>query len=137
MPIQSTNLSANVLEKMQLKDRKSLGRAGMTQEDCKKAALGKMEKELHAEVMQFINLRGGRFLRARMDRKSRLPIGWPDLTVFFPKGLTVFWELKVNTYTLDYQQAEWQEVLAKLGHHHRVICHLDDCRRHLREIENL
>ncbi len=72
---------------------------------------GKQEEAIHKAIMQWLDLQGWPYLRARMDKRSPFPEGWPDFTVFLPGGLTVFLEVKTPTGKVTTKQAE---ILAKL-----------------------
>lgn len=85
------------------------------------------EAKIHHAIMNWLAQRGWLYIRARMDKRSPFPVGWPDFTVFIPscpepfdlgKGMvtfqagcvlparTVFLEVKTPVGKLTKEQAD-------------------------------
>lgn len=75
------------------------------------------EAKIHRAIMDWLNQQGwgDRYLRARMDKRSPFPEGWPDFTVFLPGGLTVFLEVKTPTGKVSAEQAKTLAMLDGAG----------------------
>jgi hypothetical protein len=128
-------LPPHILEKMDAKDRASLGKAGRLQSEIDEKIKERAEKDLHHDISRFLNLLGIVFCHARMDKKSGITVGWPDYA--FPyKGLFVAWEAKTGT-KLSHDQLSVKHRIVLQGGHYRVITHLGECKDHLREIDEL
>lgn len=111
-------------------DRKAAG--VKTAAESRKDAIQRSEKDLHKEVRNLLNLHGIPFCEARMDRKSSITIGWPDIT-FARDGVPIAWELKFLG-SLSPEQVAVKERMEKHGWHYRVIRSLTEAREHLREL---
>lgn len=123
-------LPDKILRHMSETDRKSLGKAGLTREDCEKKAALRNERDLHRIVAAYLTLKGIEVFRQRMDKRSRGPVGWPDFT-FAAKGVPVVWELKLPGQKLSDEQELMGQNLKKNGWRHAVIRSLDDAKRAL------
>jgi hypothetical protein len=126
-------LPQHVVNLMDPKDRARLGPAGLTSGELHTKLERRAEKELHRDLVRYLNWLGIPFCHARMDRKSSIAIGYPDFT--FPYlGKFVAWEAKTATGKLSPEQEKTR--LAIEGQHgeYRVIRHLGGAAEHLREI---
>lgn len=74
-----------------------------------------MEKELQDQIQTDAERRGHFVLRPRMDKKTRLIPGYPDLTIFGPHGRVVLLEVKTGNNTLSTEQAACHARLRAAG----------------------
>jgi len=125
----------HILEKMDPKDRPP-GVAGMTPLEVHAKNVAKAEKALQDEVRRYLNLLRVPFINPPMNKKSTLPVGWPDFTVFLPRGVVLLWECKALGGALRPEQAKMRDELQILGHRWRLIRSLFDAQQHMREIES-
>lgn len=123
----------NILAKMNPKDRPK-GTAGMTRDDCRNSEIVKTEKELQAQLSALLRRNDLDFINPDMRKKSALPVGWPDYTIFLPNGKTIFWEAKVWT-PLRPDQLRVRARLEAKGHQYRVIRDLLQAQEHLKQVE--
>ena len=82
-------------------------RAEITRRYFHSKAEAKAEKEIHSLISQELRRREIRFLHADMRKKSTLPEGHPDYTIFLPKGRTVFAEIKTPEGKIAPHQAAY------------------------------
>ena len=80
----------------------------------------KEEEKIHRAIMDWLAQRGWLYLRARMDKRSPFPVGWPDFTVFLPNGRTVFLEVKTPTGKFGPLQLETLHALEDQGFSYTV-----------------
>jgi hypothetical protein len=102
-------------------DRKSLGKAGMTGEEAMASYSAKSEKELQKQIAGILAIRGIRYLNPAMSKKSPLPIGWPDFTIFLPPGRTIFMECKIEGGKLTKEQEAFGTWAKQWGFPHYVV----------------
>jgi hypothetical protein len=110
-----TIIPENLLRLMSPKDRRQYGRGGWTAEDVHARVDLRLERKLHAEFSGF--LRRHEFhlvIHADPRRKSQLPAGWPDFTIFH-EGKTLLLEFKTSQNTLSEIQKEVIASLLKEG----------------------
>lgn len=124
-----TDLTDKQKRLMSEADRKSFGKHGMTAHEANKAFVLRSEKDLHRQIRNLLNLNGIPFCEARMDRKSSITIGWPDIT-FAVDGIPVAWELKFLG-ALSPDQARVKIAMEKHGWKYRVIRSLVEAQAHL------
>lgn len=115
-------------------DRKSLGKHGITAHEANQAQILRSEKDLHREVRSLLNLNAIPFCEARMDRKSSITVGWPDIT-FAVDGTPIAWELKFLG-ALSPDQVRVKAAMEKHGWKYRVIRSLVEAQEHLRDLRN-
>jgi hypothetical protein len=120
----------NIASRLSPQDRKAAG--VMTADESRRQGILRSEKDLHREVRGLLNLRGIPFCEARMDRKSSITVGWPDIT-FAVDGTPVAWELKFLG-SLSPDQARVKADMERHGWRYRVIRNLLEAREHLREL---
>ena len=126
-------LPQHVIDKMDPRDRESLGKAGRTTQEITKSIQDREEKELHKDIERFLNILGITFCHARMDKKSGITVGWPDFS--FPyRGRFIAWEAKTKT-TLSPEQNAVKASLERQGAAYRVITDIAQAKDHLREID--
>jgi hypothetical protein len=107
----------NLLKLMDARDRKALGRNGMTSEECCTRADYREEIEMHNQYIGFLfRMRLRQYIHASPNKRSPLPPGWPDFTVFGPGAKVLLIEFKTATGTLSKDQERVIPMLAILGH---------------------
>lgn len=86
-------LPDNILSKLSPQDRAEISRiagnpnAGMTANEARKKAMERSEKEAQKEICQLLSVKGIELICPPMNRKSSLPVGWPDMSFAYkPKG---------------------------------------------------
>jgi hypothetical protein len=122
-----------MIDKMRPEDRAHLGKAGRTSEEIAKVVKDRAEKDLHRDIVRYLNVLGIPFCHARMDRRSSMTPGWPDFT--FPyKGRFVAWEAKTGTRLSPDQNRIMAQIL-KAGGEFKVITELGEAKEHLRELD--
>jgi hypothetical protein len=124
----------HILEKMDPKDRPP-GVAGMTPGEVHAKQVAQAEKALQDDVRRYLNLLRLPFINPPMNKKSTLPLGWLDFTVFLPRGVVVLWECKAVGGSLRPEQCAVRDELLILGHRWRLIRSLGEAQTHMREIE--
>lgn len=123
-------LPENILNKISPEDRKSLGKAGLTREDCEKRAQVKNERELQRLIVGYLGTKGLEVLWHRTDKKSHATLGWPDLT-FAAKGKAICWEVKWDKGKLSEAQELMAQRLKKNGWRFSVIRSFEQAKREL------
>lgn len=117
----------HILTKMNPKDRKSLGKAGMTKEECNNIQMIKSEKELQGYVAAFLRFEGIAFCHARFDRKSTMTVGWPDFTFAF-NGIPIAFECKSESGKLSKEQEKCHENMRANGWRVYVITNMEQVK---------
>jgi hypothetical protein len=125
-----TIIPENFLKLISPANRKALGKAGQTAEEAMAAYSARSEKELQKQICNLLRLRGIIFLNPAMSKKSPLPIGWPDFTIFLDGGKVLFLECKFEGGKLTDEQFIYATRLANRGYAHHVV-------RTLREVQDL
>ena len=84
------------LSKIPADQRRQLfpGTAGMTRHEAIAASIARDEKELQRQIEQLLLRHGIRVTRQRMDRKSNIAVGNPDIS-FSCRGRAIYWEIKM------------------------------------------
>jgi len=77
--MKSVILPSNILRRIAPKDRKAMGKAGMLPEEAEAVQVAKSEKELHTQILSMLMREGIHAFRARMDKKSTIAKGHPDI----------------------------------------------------------
>src|SRR3990167_7587217 len=80
-------LPDSFLRRIDPKDRVPMGKAGMTADECSDKAQAVAEKQMHNELIGWLNLNQIKFIHAPMNKKSPLPPGWPDFSIFTRGGV--------------------------------------------------
>lgn len=120
------------LSRMSASDRKSLGKAGKTSPECRADAMNRSERELQREIAEYLRMRGIEFINPPMNRRSTLPVGWPDFT-FAHNGVPVAVEVKVWGETPRQDQKARHEAMRGNGWRVYVVSSLLDLREVLAE----
>lgn len=92
----------HILERMNPKDRQK-GIAGITTAECAEVAEARSEKHLQQQLYALLYRRGHRPRMQRMDRKSNIAVGMPDIA-FEVYGRSVLWEVKMPGKNPDQEQ---------------------------------
>jgi hypothetical protein len=87
-------LPENILRRMSEADRKQLGKGFRTAAECEAVAVAKSEKQLQQDLYSLLHRRGHRPRMQRMDRKSNVAVGMPDIS-FEVGGRSCHWEVKL------------------------------------------
>jgi hypothetical protein len=80
----------------------------------------KREKDLHRDIENLLRQRNLLFIHAPMNRKSQLPIGWPDFSILLGNGRLCFVEVKSSTGKLDIEQHRTMGLLMLQGYDYIV-----------------
>ncbi len=128
-------LPNSFLRRMAPEARKSMGKAGMTSVEANAKYERGKEKELQRDIANLLRQRGLFFLQAPFGRKSGLPDGWPDFSVFCKKGNYEFFEAKAEGGNLSPEQFGFTERLkAYRGHGVWIIRNLDELKKILDQL---
>jgi len=87
------------------------------------------ESILHDDVIRWLEQRGWKYVHSRMDAKTTVAIGLPDLIIAAPNGRTLWVEMKAGNKKLKPAQRIWEMQLKHLGHIHVVARNMDDFLR--------
>lgn len=105
----------HILKRLPESEKKRLGKAGRTFEECEADRQAKSEKELQNQIAALLSIRGIPFIRQRMDKKSQVRVGWPDFT-FCLNGKFCTFEVKMLGKNPDIEQSKViQEILDSGG----------------------
>ena len=128
----SAILPPNVLRCMDAKERKAMGKAGELPEEIQARVDEKSHRELQNDLVALLSLRGVTPLAAPGVGKSKMKLGWPDLT-FAYRGVPCVWEIKVGRDTLRTEQIQLQAELQKPenGWRHAVIRSVQEAKMFL------
>ena len=74
------------------------------------------EKFLQEEFEQWLLLHGYFYYRVPMHKRSMLPLGYPDFTVWLGEAKILWIEYKTETGQLSPEQAEYHRQLQERGH---------------------
>lgn len=114
------NLPDRVLRLVDPAQRKVMGKAGVTTAEGAAKETLRLEREDHAQFLQWLRLHNLPFIHARTDRKSSIQEGWPDFSIFGKDGRVLFVELKLPGKRLDPLQRETGNLLLQNGFPFRV-----------------
>lgn len=118
---------------MSPEDRKSLGKAGRTFNECQESASAKSEKELQEQIASYLRQHDIFYNVNRMDRPTSCIVGWPDLT-FAVDGQAVAWEVKMPGKKRTPEQLEAMAKLIRDGWEYRLITSVAEAAAHLKEM---
>lgn len=124
---------------MDAKDRKQFGKRALTYDEVEEQAGDRLEKELHDQYFAYLHRNGFTMrciIHAPMYKKSALPPGWPDFTVFY-RGHTLFIEFKVGKNTTSTTQDFVISGLREQGFPVFVLYTLEDAQRETKAFFNL
>jgi len=124
----------NVAKCLSDKDRKAL--SVKTREEAGQIETARSEKVLQQQIESLLHRRGYRPIRQRMDRKSNVAVGMPDIQ-FSCFGRAVYWEIKLPGRNPDPAQKEQIAALltAPNSAEVRVICSYQEAFNHMQELE--
>lgn len=106
--------------------KQELGRAAETMPEVEARMVVQAEKALHKQILDWLHMKGVKgVIRARMDRKSTLPVGVPDM-LFSVKGVPVAIEVKVGKNQPSSEQKVWMADLKADGWMTGIVRSLDD-----------
>jgi hypothetical protein len=94
MDLTSDYIPDNILRLMPKEERERLGKAGITRDEAVQSAEAKNERDLQDQIQAFLQIREIIVGRQRMDKKSNMIEGWPDI-VFCYRGIPWAWEVKL------------------------------------------
>lgn len=117
-----------MLKRMPAESRKVLGSRVMTSEEAQEAYVIRGEGELQKQISSLLRIRGYPFINPPMRKKSQLPPGWPDYTVFLPFGRVVLIECKVGKNNLDPDQIKVRGLLLAHLHEYYLVRTLDEVK---------
>lgn len=123
-----SQLSDNMIRRMPPESRKALGSRVMTSEEAQEAFVIRSEGDLQKQISSLLRIRGVPFINPPMRKKSQLPPGWPDYTIFLPFGRVVMLECKVGKNDLDPDQIKVRNVLLAHLHEYYVVRTLDEAK---------
>lgn len=143
-----------ILRRMSAADRKAIGKAGLTKDDCEALAQAKNERELQKLIVNWLQLQGVEVNVSRMDKRKTDRKGWPDLTfsvwvkeqvlvgLGFPDWQTrrhtvsCAWEVKFGNGKLSHEQEVMSVKLTAYpnGWRFRIIRSLDEAKNELRRL---
>jgi hypothetical protein len=99
----------NILSKMDKRDRPR-GKAGMTLAELTARQEARTERELHDQVVAWLDRKNIPYVHSRMDRKSTIREGWPDFTVMYWRHVACV-ELKTEQGVVSIEQKKVIEEL--------------------------
>jgi hypothetical protein len=136
-----TVVHESILKRMSPADRKAMGKAGWTAQECIERAVIKSERDLQNQVVSYLKCcRGVNWvLWSRMDKPTTLAVkGTPDLcfvidinVAFHSKNLgriPMAWEVKLPGKDLDPAQIEARDAMIKDGWRHFTIHSLAEAK---------
>jgi VRR-NUC domain len=112
-------------------ERRRLGRAGFTREECERRFLAGEERKLKGYVVNFLNSRGAWIFHQSMSKKTGGRPGVPDILCCY-RGRFIAIELKVRGSKLSPEQEREAERLRNSGGVFVVVRRLEDLVEALR-----
>lgn len=106
-----TILNERILKLMSPADRAKLGKAGLLASEAEAKRVYKSEAELQGDIRQYLNLHEIEYINPPMNKKSGLPIGWPDFSLSY-RGVAILIECKVEG---EKPKPHQREMIEKLG----------------------
>lgn len=122
-----TYLPEQTLRLMSAADRAKLGKAGVTMREASAKYISREEKRLQQEMQGWLTIKGIVVGRQRMDKKSNMPLGWPDL-VFCIKGEAFAIEVKLSGRMPEPDQEHMLRRMKENGWRVGVVHSLDELR---------
>lgn len=119
--------------------RKTMGKSGQTADEAAAACVAKRESELQTQIEQMLNREGIFVVRQRMDRKSNVRLGTPDLIFSVRhqghysdhRPVPCAWEIKMPRQKPRPEQVAAMEAMARDGWRVAVITSYDQARLEL------
>jgi hypothetical protein len=118
----------NILKRMRPEDRPA-GVAGMLPEEIQDKVCAKAEKELQNKIMGWLEIQGIFAGRQRMDKKSNIRIGYPDIWFCWKAGgetHPMAIECKIASHKQTAEQVEAEQRMVKDGWLYLVITSLPE-----------
>lgn len=116
-------LPENILSRLSAADRRALG--VQSAEEATGKFEQRQEKALQTEIrklLSFLRAKGEcQFINPPMNKRSELPVGWPDFTIFLPGGRTLLIECKAAGGRLRPEQSETSKKMGAMGHKVHVV----------------
>jgi len=97
-------------------DRKNLGKSGMLPSEAAQKQNYREENRMHEQYSGWLRRNGLLYLHASPNKRSTLPVGWPDFTVFGAGAKTLFVEFKTKRGKLSDDQKAVMADLTRFGH---------------------
>ena len=113
-------LPEKILAIMDPRDRKKLGKAGVTASEAQVKADHRAEIQIHNQIKWWLTRNCIRYLYASPNKRSTLPVGYPDFTII-ANSRVLFVEVKTEIGKLTDEQRDWQSYLISSGHGHYVV----------------
>lgn len=107
-------LPNNLLKRVDPALRATWGTAGMTAEEAEAAFVAKNEADLQTLIQTMLQRNGVYVVRQRMDKKSNVKVGCPDL-LFSVNGQPVAWEVKMPRKKARPEQVDALTCMARNG----------------------
>lgn len=120
-------LPENILKRMRPEDRKPLGKAGRTYEECTAQASIKLERELHKLISNELLRRGIFAVHSRTDKRTTNAVGVPDF-IFAIGGRPIAVEVKMPKGVLSGEQLAVMNQMKATGWNYFVVRSFDDLR---------
>jgi len=133
--ISANAIPEHILRLMPQAERQRLGKAGRTMLEIEAKNGRKLEKQIQAEIAQYLRLHEVPFFCQRMDRRTTGTVGWPDFT-FVVKGRACFLEVKRPGENPDPEQAKVLSALIEAGAFVRVVHSLQEAIDAYHEMSN-
>lgn len=96
----------NILKLMSSKDRKALGKMGITAEEAKNKYLIREELDHQKQLCAYLDQKGIMYMHARTDKRSTINKGHPDFAIYCGQKV-LFIECKSSVGKLSKDQEEW------------------------------
>lgn len=122
------------LKCLPMSERRKLGQ--MTAEEAVLKQEVKSERHLQRQIVSLLRLRGIEPLVPTFGKKTRLTIGWPDIT-FAAYGIPSVWEIKLPGAKRSLEQEQMAARLSSPPNswRYRIIRNVDEALAELKEIE--
>lgn len=135
----STVLPNHILKLVSPNDRATMGRAGLTAEECFAKAEIKNEKQLQRLLINYLRQKNIEPIVQRMDKRTTTKCGTPDIlfAVFVDGEITACaWEIKTETGKLSVEQQQMAVRLSMEPNGWRVktIRSFDQAKKELEEL---
>lgn len=125
------SISRQDFEMMQARTHKARGLVPAEQSPPLDLSLiNQPERKLHDSLIEFYNQQWPRWkvIYARQDKRSTIPVGCQDHTVFADNSRFFCFELKKKNSKPDAEQLAWHKEMEMLGHVVFVIHNMDEFR---------
>jgi len=120
-------LPEHILKRMPASERARLGKAGLLAGECREIAIAKNEKQLQEQIEGMLRREGIWPIRQRMDRKSNVAVGTPDI-LFVVENVPMAWEVKMLGRNPTAEQVEAMRQMTSNGWRCSVVRSYDEAR---------